>query len=447
MINAIRHARFELLTHSKHPFANLLCRETEWYADDEEKVLGTVFLDLTDMDWAFVILGRDEQGVFRWIDGDSSFESPDKARPSLQGAMNAALLRGEGVFPQVAELKARKNSIAVPVAARERLHPYFRALIENEEYSPAREVIVELGYAYQDLDGNFIEQLQTTGFDARLWELYLYAFLHEQRFMIDDSQPVPDYLCSKFGKEIAIEATTVGPTQTRKDPGPPNNPIQLKHWLRHFMPIKYGSALYSKLRKKYWDTPRVAGKPLVFAIHDFHGGGSMTWSSTALPMYLYGYEHDWQRDKMGRLVVIPNKTDYHEWEGKRIPSGFFSLPGSEHVSAVLFSNSATISKFNRMGKLADAGSDRVRMIRLGTSYNHDPDSAAPASFQVDIDPDEYDETWSEGVSIYHNPQAVTPIDHELFDGIAQHVLCDDGQIVSNIPPFHPLNSVTHIWLE
>ena len=33
----------------------------------------------------------------------------------------------------------------------------------------------------------------------------------------------------------------------------------------------------------------------------------------------------------------------------------FNQPDSEHVSAILFSNAATITKFNRMGKLAGMG--------------------------------------------------------------------------------------------
>jgi hypothetical protein len=32
---------------------------------------------------------------------------------------------------------------------------------------------------YEDADGNFVEQFQTTGFNARLWELYLFTTLVE----------------------------------------------------------------------------------------------------------------------------------------------------------------------------------------------------------------------------------------------------------------------------
>ena len=35
---------------------------------------------------------------------------------------------------------------------------------------------------FQDVDGNFVQQFQSTGFDARLWELYLYALFTEQGY-------------------------------------------------------------------------------------------------------------------------------------------------------------------------------------------------------------------------------------------------------------------------
>lgn len=46
------------------------------------------------------------------------------------------------------------------------------------------------------------------------------------------------------------------------------------------------------------------------------------------------------------------RVDVHRWGPKEIPAGFFRLPGAENISAVIFNNSATISKFNRMGLLA-----------------------------------------------------------------------------------------------
>ena len=47
----------------------------------------------------------------------------------------------------------------------------------------------------------------------------------------------------------------------------------------------------TKLGKEYWNQPAASGKPLVFAIQDFHDTMSMVYSGSALPTYLYGIRH------------------------------------------------------------------------------------------------------------------------------------------------------------
>lgn len=442
MINSISQYRFDILTLIKEPVARILARELEWYSDENEVVLGTVFLDLTDHDYAFLVLGRDQHSIFRWIDGGASFPSVDEARETLHNHMRAALVSGEDVFPQDDEIRRRKNALLEPVVDIERLHQYFRRLIEEDGYTPAREAIKEIAYVYHDLDGNFIEQFQTTGFDSRMWELYLFPTLHELGFRINYDNAVPDFLVEKGDTEIAIEAVTVNPSQAREEPGFPENPAQIRELVENYMPIKYGSALYTKLQKKYWEKENIEGKPLVFAIHDFHQPASMTWSFTALPIYLYGHRHGHKRDELGNLIIIPEKIEHHEWGSKKIPSGFFFLEGAENVSAVLFSNSATISKFNRMGYLAGFGDKEKIMIRIGACVNPDPNADKPLRFKVNID-DDYDENWTEGLSMYHNPRAIKPIDRRDFPGIAHHFF-DEGQLVSYLPEFHPFESVTII---
>jgi hypothetical protein len=49
----------------------------------------------------------------------------------------------------------------------------------EERYSPARELIEAMMCFYDDTDGNFVEQFQTTAFDARIWELYIFAAFTE----------------------------------------------------------------------------------------------------------------------------------------------------------------------------------------------------------------------------------------------------------------------------
>jgi len=100
----------------------------------------------------------------------------------------------------------------LPVRERSRLNPDFVRLAETEEFSPAPGIIEPMMHCYEDADGNFVEQLQTSGFDARIWELYLFAALTEAGFTIDRSVSVPDFVAQGPRGEFSIEATTVNPT-------------------------------------------------------------------------------------------------------------------------------------------------------------------------------------------------------------------------------------------
>lgn len=167
----------------------------------------------------------------------------------------------------------------------------------------------------------------------------------------------------------------------------------------------------------------------------------MTWTSPALLNYLYGVSHNFEYGPNGELIISPLKIETFEYEGKKIPGGFFLLPGSENISAVMFSASGTLSKFNRMGMLAGFGAANQRMLRWGLRHKHDPNSALPEPFVLDVRQGVTKETWSEGLSLFHNPNASHPVDHEMFPGIAHHWY-RDGQIHSLLPEFHPYTSFT-----
>jgi len=262
---------------------------------------------------------------------------------------------------------------------------------------------------------------------------------------IDRTIAVPDFCCDGLMGSFNVEAVTVGPTKIGKDivpPPPADTPEQLKSYLQEYMPIKFGSALYSKLRKKYWEHEHVSDKPLVLAIHDFSSPGSMIHTRSALERYVFGVEHDYEKDKDGNLIILPTKIETHEWEGKSIPSGFFDQPDAEHISAILFSNSGTIAKFNRMGLLTGFGSGNVVALREGTMVNHDPNATSPKYFRVIVNSEGYEESWTEGLSVIHNPNAIKPLEPECMPQAAHLFLGKDGQITSYTPDFFPFGSRT-----
>jgi len=424
--------------------ATLMATEVEWYSDSAENVLGVIILDHTDRDWNYVVLGRDERGLFRWITGDCSFEKVEAARASLHLKMDECAAGSDAVFPQ-GDAKRKKNEIFKQVVPDERLHPFFVSLRDQEGHSPAKEIIQEIAYAYVDLDGNFIEQFQSEGFNARLWELYMFAFLREELFVIGDRTAYPDYECIKGQTPVFVECTTVNPSPGFDIDWTPETQEQIDMVRRDYLPIKLGSPLYSKLKRRYWEEPHVSGNPLVLAVHDYHKDDSMTWSSTALAEYLYGRRWKGIFDGYGGLRTAVGRVEVHRWQEKEIPSGFFFQADAENISAVLYSNSATISKFNRMGKLAGFGSPRVHMVRCGKCYRHDPNATEPDNFSVDVTPETYTETWGQGVAMYHNPNAKHPVDPFLFPGIA-HSRLDGKNLVSDMPEFFPYASKTCVFV-
>jgi hypothetical protein len=69
------------------PFAatadNPVSDEMGWFADNTESFLGIVTRDKIDDDWAYVVFGRNTNGVFHAIDVEASHTSREEAREKL----------------------------------------------------------------------------------------------------------------------------------------------------------------------------------------------------------------------------------------------------------------------------------------------------------------------------------------------------------------------------
>lgn len=445
-MHPIRRERFEALVgYSRLPHAAAISKELEWYANDGEWLLATILVDY-EGEFATIILGRDADQRFRCIECLAPYQTLEDAWRSMHEKSSDLITEGKMIYPQGDE-RGKKKDLFKPIYTQCKLNPSFEMVRTSKGYSSAREIIAEAMHHYTDIDGNFIEQFQTTGFDSRLWELYLFAYLTEEFLLIDRTHNAPDFIVSNGDQTVAIEAVTVQPPQNceAEEIDPTNlTPQKIQDLQRHYMPIRFGSPLYSKLQKKYWHLPHVRDSPLVFAIADFHAKQSMLWSSTALQNHLYGTRHEFHFGKNGQLIISPIKIDFHEHNGKKIPSGFFFTEDAEHISAVMFSSTGTISKFTRMGKLAGFGDPSVKVLYHGSCYKHDPNAALPDHFLFEID-ENYEEAWGEGISIFHNPRALRPLSRDVFPSVAHHYMQEDGQIVSYLPEFHPYNGLTIIF--
>lgn len=438
--------RFDALaSYARKPMIRLISEELAWFEHSEERLLGLINRDRSDNDFGGHVFGRDRRGRFRWIGGTEFKATPHLARIALRQELERQSALTDDEFYQGDEVGEPVDFFGI-VGDPAKLNPHFVALRDLEQYSAARGIIEPMMRWYEDADGNFIEQFQTTGFDTRIWELYLFAAFTELNFEITRIHAIPDFCCdSPFG-EFCVEAVTVNPSRDKSGavvpPPPTDTAEQDLDFRQNYMPIRFAGVLTAKLAKRYWTKPHVAGKPLLFAVHDFSAPGSMVHTRSAFERYIYGMDHDWKRDADGKLIIEPRPVGMLKWGTKEVPSGFFNLPESENVSAVLFSNSGTIAKFNRMGKLANFGSSRLELTRVGTAVDLDPNASEPRTFRQEVGGEGYRESWSEGISIWHNPHAKHPLDPQLFPGVAHHMLLPNGNVESLIPAWFPLGSVT-----
>lgn len=419
-VEKISKLKFEAKIFIREAFAVMQFEEVEWF-EAYDKFMAVIARDRDDNDYNFNIFARDERRVFRLHDtGPKFFKKHDQARSALMNRLEPYAKDGKTYY-EASPVTRRITDLFVPASRVSAVDPFFTLLLNDPRFEAARNIIEIAAYTYFDNDGNFIKDFQTTEFNNRLWELFLHIYLTKRSFKRDLTVNAPDFFLNYYGEQLAIEAVTVNPSPGFDEPNP-ISVAEMHAYTQDYMPIKYHRTLDRKLKKKYHELPHLVGLPLLLAVHDYHiqgiGGilGSMMWTRQALMEYLYGYRQVCKMEGENLVCSPPEepfeKINGHNWKGAGAPSGFFDLPDSEHVSAVLFASNATIPTFNRMGKLAELGSADVKIWRRYIQYN--PTTAQMETKESDVDDPSYEEDWGDSVAIFHNPRARIPLDPDLF---------------------------------
>jgi hypothetical protein len=332
------------------------------------------------------------------------------------------------------------------VVPEDKLHPSFELIRTAANSEPARRMLDDVYQGFNDLDGNFVEQFQTTGFDTRFFELYLFAYFSRSGFDIDVNHAIPDFLVERHGMRVAVEATTVNPPtgggvkelgRTLKDV--PEH--EADDYFQNELPIRFGSPLFSKLQKEYWDLDQCRGLPFLIAIQAFHEADAQLISDGSLINYLYGSRDtaSWNHD--GSLGIDRHAVESHRLGGKEIPSDFFGQPGTENVSAVVFTNSGTVAKFSRMGFQHGFGCDVVDMSRGGFWFNPDPSAMDPTFLAYNLDNPPFVEPWGQGLVVLHNPACKHPLPRDFFVDSVQGYI-ENGRFVADHSGWHPILTKT-----
>ena len=333
------------------------------------------------------------------------------------------------------------------VVPSDKAHPSFEALRTAPVSAPTRAALDDVYQDFEDPDGNFLEQFQTTGFDTRYFELYLHAYFTRSGFKIDRMRPYPDFMVSRLGTNAAIEATTINPStsgvlaQLGKSIDDLKTSADIEAYTRHELAIRFGGPLFSKMQKRYWELDHVKGMPFVLAIEAFHDKDAHRFADTALVQYLYGLLPAGSMSEAGKLEIEWAKIAEHEVGVKKVPSNFFDQPDAEHVSAIVFTNAGTQGKFSRMGFQSGVGNDVIHILRQGLAYDPDPNAMIGTFFSYSLDFPSHVEPWGEGLVVIHNPRALHPLPKGFFVHAVDTYLVD-GMIASDGNGFHPIASRT-----
>lgn len=294
----------------------------------------------------------------------------------------------------------------------------------------------QLYLAMPNPDDNWASDCRTENFHTRLWEAILFASLREQGLLVSQDYPSPDFhVTNRKGGEAWIEAVTANPSVPYDHANAVEVPApqDLRERMLGSAAVRFAKTIRSKMERGYARMPHVEGKPFVLAIADFHAPGSMMWSRVALIGYLYGFLAR-QLEVDGQRVAVWEDADTLLGPDE-IPAGLFNLTEGEELSAVIFSQGATMSKLSRVAVSFGGQTGDYRYVRVGEFADFTPGAMRGKPFSMDVNTDEYRtlwepygyEPWTAEMEIFHNPNARNRVNPALFPE-ATHWLLVNGEM-------------------
>jgi len=317
------------------------------------------------------------------------------------------------------------------------LNPNF--LVIKNHLPDVRGKINNWSEGFTDRDGKMVREFQTT-FYSVFWELYLFEVFRELKLEVDLTHKTPDFLI-KSDIPIVIEAVTanirnegikeqqrtIEDTIRALDP-----PVYLSNFddmmresiTRLSNSISYKNKKYCiEYKKLNYIKPNM---PFVLAVASFdyvHFGREYIYPIVALLYGLYYRKFYDDYKDINNVQKISSKA--------MIDVNLFARKDYKNISAVIFSSSLTSTKVSSM------------CITEGKSWNNTVDIVRfdwrdkKMPYKLHRVQDGSGEELTDGLYIFHNPNAINPLDPDLFakKRITQYKLLDGKlRIKSKYPP-------------
>lgn len=318
------------------------------------------------------------------------------------------------------------------IAEYEKLHPIFKMLLQKQ-YAPERDVLNLWAEGFEDRDGKFIYEFQTT-FESSMWELYLNAFLNVLGAKTDFSKHAPDFV-TELDRPIILEATIAAPPLGGDAPAAHSQMFAPTDFatFNQQSAIRISNSLSSKIskyRNSYSKLEHVKDKPYIIGLASFDRPYSHFAVNRAIVAVLYGlYVDEETTIATGANSLIKYPVDaVMKNENVKIPLGLFTTDDFKDVSAVIYSSVVTWGKIRA---LADNPSAQTVYhtchLPIGNSIYPEIRYSLKADYIEDL---------ADGLHILHNPFAQHPLDVSTFNHnrIAQYFMNPKSGVIDVVAP-------------
>jgi hypothetical protein len=302
-----------------------------------------------------------------------------------------------------------------PIVEEQRFHPHFRALLDPLREADRTELL-RWAEGFPDRDGKLVSEFQIS-FNSVFWEIYLYAAFRDYGFNFNWQHRSPDFAISCPSQNFVVEAVTANAAQGK-----------LNEWDKTYRDIaeldidrlnkeamvRLSNSILSKYRKyerDYAALEHVKGKPFVLAVGPFEQPFFNYQYNRPIRAVLYDIYVD-EPAYAANPENFPNgppdvPLGYVTKEnGSEVELGLFTDDRMRHVSAVIFSCTATWGKINAL-----APKTQGRHVLIESIWGSEPDGRPVPRVGT---PSKIGETIIDGLQIYHNPHAIHPLDPAVF---------------------------------
>ncbi|HHR5883435.1 TPA: hypothetical protein ACS7XF_003428 [Providencia alcalifaciens] len=321
----------------------------------------------------------------------------------------------------------------------------FKSILEDPYYKSVHKVLQSWGEGLLDRSGEqrkFIVEFQTT-FNSSFWELYLNKAFRELGYSVDYTKDRPDFCITtpegyQFNVEAVISDRSKVLSKEEEDMDEEayaqHSTIKLIGKLKDKKDLFIGS---EKKKNPYSSLEHVKNRPFVIAIAPFDSKMSLTQNNTMINRVLFGIEVP----DIDDLSLSKQKTvsSIFKPNGMPIEVGIFTNDSYKEISAIIFSTTGTLGKaVVESGSAQLVRATRFKIMKVDefiskegirnegrhahrrSLYNYFvtkryiQDEEVLGSDECICHSSEWTETHLDGLHIYYNPFATTPLDPNIF---------------------------------